>query len=196
MKILDYFNYNSYVTLTLFFLSLIVLILGFITRGKSNDYLFSTQRASLLNPLTYIKLFTYILGHEGWSHFRNNYLIILLLGPMIEEKYGWLNYLIMILFTAFITGVINFIIGKKNLKGASGIAFMLIVLSAFVNVVSNKIPLTLILIALFYLVDEVFNIGKKDGVSHLGHIIGALCGLLFGFICLNNNLVDLIMKIL
>jgi membrane associated rhomboid family serine protease len=195
MKVLNYFDYNSYVTLTMFFISLIVLILGYITRGKSTEYLFSTSRGSLLKPRTYIRLFTHILGHSNWSHFRNNYLIILLLGPMIEEKYGWLNYLIMILITSFITGIVNFIKGSTSLRGASNISFMLIVLSAFVNVTSNKIPLTLVLVSIFYIVDEVKDIGKKDSVAHYGHITGAICGLVFGFLCLNDNLINAILNI-
>lgn len=195
MKFLDYFEYNSFVTLTMFFISLIVLILGYITRGKITKYLFSTSRGSLLSPRTYITLFTHILGHSDWSHFRNNYLIILLLGPMIEEKYGSINYLIMILITAFITGIINFIKGNTILNGASNIAFMLIVLSAFVNITSNKIPLTLILISIFYIVDEIKDIGKNDGVAHFGHIVGAICGVVFGFMCLNDSLINVILNI-
>ena len=141
-KILDYLNYNSKVTLTMFFISLFVLILDKLTRGKSTRNFFSTERASLLNPLTYIRLFTHVLGHRDWEHFSNNYLIILLLGPLIEEKYGSINFLIMILITAFVVGVVNFIKGKTLLKGASSISFMLIVLSAFVNMTDKKIPLT------------------------------------------------------
>ena len=195
MKVLSYFDYNSYVTLTMFFISLFVLILGYITHGKSNDYLFSTQRDSLLKPRTYIRFFTHILGHSNWSHFSSNYLMILLLGPMIEEKYGWLNYLIMILVTALITGIVNFIIGKNNLKGASNIVFMLIFLSAFVNVASNKIPLTLVLVIIFYIINEIIKIGKHDNIAHYGHITGAVCGLIFGFVSLNDSLVNFIKNI-
>lgn len=196
MKFLNYFEYNSYVTLTLFFISFIIMILGYLTRGRIINHLFSTERASLLNPSTYIRLFIHVLGHSDWRHFRNNYLIILLLGPMIEEKYGWLNYLIMILITSFITGIVNFIRGNTNLKGASNIVFMLIVLSGFVNVTSNKIPLTLVLITLFYLIDEIKDIGKNDQVAHYGHITGAICGLVFGFLCLKGSLIDIISNVI
>jgi membrane associated rhomboid family serine protease len=99
----------------------------------------------------------------------------------------------MILITAFITGVINFIIGKYRILGASNIVFMLIALSAFVNM-SDKIPLTLVFIILFYFIDEVRQLFNKDGVSHYGHLIGALCGVAFGFICQNQSLIDFIMS--
>ena len=52
-----------------------------ITAGKSNDILFSTYRSSLFNPLTYVRLFTHVIGHENWRHFSSNFLYILLIGP-------------------------------------------------------------------------------------------------------------------
>ena len=188
VDLLKYFNYNAYVTLTMFFISLITLIINYITKGKANKYVFSTERSSLLNPLTYLRLFTHILGHSDWSHFSNNYLKILLLGPLIEEKYGSINLLIMILMTAFITGIVNFIKGDTRLNGASNITFMLIVLSAFVNISDNKIPLTLVLIILFYITDEVINIKKDDDIAHYGHITGAICGGIFGYMFVNHEM--------
>ena len=195
MEIINYFNYNSYVTLTMFFVSLVALAIDYITKGNAVKYVFSTERASLLNPLTYIRFFTHILGHRDWQHFSNNYLKILLLGPLIEEKYGSLNFLIMILITAFVTGIVNYIKGNSRLKGASNISFMLIVLSAFVNMTENKIPLTLVLIILFYIIDEVKNIRKKDNIAHYGHITGAICGAVFGFLCINQSVVEILMSI-
>ena len=188
--IINYFEYNAPVTLTLFVISLIVLIIGGLTGGKSN-YLFSSEKASLINPLTWVRFFTNILGHKDYYHFSNNFLKILLLGPMIEEKYGSINLLIMILITAFVTSIINFIIGKYRILGASNIVFMLIALSAFVNM-SDKIPLTLVFIILFYFIDELRQLFHKDGVAHYGHLTGALCGIAFGFICQNTSIINLI----
>lgn len=168
---MDYFEYNAVVTLTMFFISLGVLLLDKITKGKSTRKVFSTERASLLNPLTYIRFFTHILGHADWEHFSNNYLKILLLGPLIEEKYGSVNYLIMILITAFVVAVANYIKGHVWLKGASCISFMLTVLSAFVNITERKIPITLILIILFYIIDEIKKLKKDDNIAHDSHII-------------------------
>lgn len=185
--LINYFDYNAVVTLSMFFISLIVLFLNNITKGWFNKHLFSTQRGNWYNPFTYIRLFTHILGHKDWKHFSNNYLKILLLGPLIEEKYGSINFLIMILITAFITGLINSTKKNTNLKGASNIAFMLIVLSAFVNISGNKIPLTLVLIILFYIIDEIKDLRKKDSVAHYGHLTGAICGLVFGFIFIDND---------
>lgn len=196
INIIDYLQYNSYVTLTMFFISLLILGTDKITRGLANRYIFSTEKASLLNPLTYIRFFTHILGHSDWEHLSNNYLKILLLGPLIEEKYGWINYLIMILITALIIGIVNFIKGKARIKGASGITFMLIVLSAFVNVTERKIPITLLLIILFYIIDEIKNIKKNDQIAHDAHLVGGICGAIFGFVCINQDLNNIIMNLL
>ena len=182
MKYLNYFQYNSYVILSYFFLSLFVLFLSKITNKKSNVKFFSTSRGSIFNPLTYIRMFTHILGHDSWDHFRNNFLYILLIGPMVEEKYGSIILLKMILITAFLTGLINIIIGKKRILGSSGISFMLILLSSLVNIQNGKIPITLILIFIFYVASEIIDgIFKKDNISHLSHIIGAIMGVIFGY---------------
>jgi len=175
-------QYNAPIILTFFFISFFVLIINWITKGISNRVLFSTYRSSPLSPLTYIRLFSHCLGHINWTHFMNNFLYILLIGPILEEKYGSTNLLIMMLITAGVTGIINSIIGKYQLLGASGMVFMFIILSSLVNIQSGKIPITLILIFIFYIVNEIIaGIFKKDNVSHLGHLIGAACGCIYGF---------------
>lgn len=182
MEFINHLGYNSVVILTFFFISLIALILNYITKGKSNNVLFSSYRSSLLKPLTYVRLVTHIFGHADWNHFMNNFLYILLIGPMIEEKYGSKNLTIMILVTAIITGIINIIFTNKKILGASTIVFMLIILSSFVNITAGKVPITLILICIFYVINEIISgIFKKDNISHTGHLIGALCGFIFGF---------------
>ena len=182
MKVFNYLEYNSIIILSFFFISLLVLILNRLTKGKSNDLLFSTYRSNPFNPLTYLRLITHIFGHANWQHFTHNFLYILLIGPMIEEKYGSINLLIMICSTYLIIGIINSIFTKNKILGASGITFMLIVLSSFVNFSLNKIPLTFILICIFYVIDEIKLFGKKDSISHGSHFIGAIAGFVFGYI--------------
>lgn len=183
MELIDYLQYNSTLILTYFFISVGTLILKYITLGKSNLLLFSSYRSSPFNPLTYIRLFTHILGHENWKHLSNNFLYILLIGPMLEEKYGTYNLFIMILITAGIIGIINSLLGNKRILGASGIVYMFIVMSSFVNIQAGKVPITLILIFIFYIANEIIEgIFKEDNVSHLGHIIGAICGCTLGYL--------------
>ena len=170
MELIDYFQYNSILILTYFFVSVAVLILKYITAGKSNDILFSSYRSSPFNPLTYVRLFTHVLGHSDWKHLSNNFLYILLIGPMIEEKYGTINLLIMMLITAGVIGIINSIVGRKRILGASGIVFMLIMMSSFVSIQETKIPLTLILIFIFYVINEIIDGLIKKIIYHIWDI--------------------------
>lgn len=188
-EIISNFDYNAPVVLTYFFISLSILIIDKVSKNKVSSTLFTTYKNdSLLNPLTYFKLISHSLGHASWDHFYSNFIKILLIGPLIEEKYGSINLLITMIITSLIIGIINKIFGKGGILGASGVAYMLILLSSFVNIKNGKIPTTLALIILFFVVDEVIKLfsRKKDGVSHLGHITGASCGVIFGILMLNS----------
>lgn len=184
-EIMTKFDYNSPVILTYFFICLIILMTDKLCKGKFSATFFTTYKNdSLLNPLTYFKLISHSLGHTSWDHLYSNFLKILLIGPLIEEKYGSYQLLIMMIITSLIIGIINRLFSKNRILGASGIAYMLIVLCSFVNIEDGKIPLTLVLILLFFVVDEIINLlrRKKDGVSHLGHVTGAICGLILGIL--------------
>ncbi len=176
-------SYNSPVILTFFFISFISLILGKITNGITTTLFFSVYRCSFSDPLAYIRIFTHVLGHVNFSHFFSNMLIILLIGPVLEEKYGSRIILYLIIFTALITGLFNIIFFDTSLLGASGIAFMFILLASFVNVKKGVIPLTLILISILYIGNEIYlEFALSDNVSRVTHILGGALGAFFGFI--------------
>lgn len=183
-KFFGKFQYNAPVVLTFTLLSALALLLNFLTNGASNRLVFSVYRSRLLDPMQYLRLFTYALGHANYSHFLGNFTIILLVGPMLEEKYGSKPLLKMMMMTAVITGLIQIIFFPSTaLLGASGIAFMMILLSSFANYQRGRIPITLILVAVIYLSGEVIAAvtNPGDDISQMGHIIGGLCGTLFGW---------------
>ena len=175
-------SYNSPVILTFTFAAFAALLLNYFTAGMANELFFSVYRSSLLDPLFYLRLFTHILGHADLNHFVGNFTLILLIGPMLEEKYGSKPLLIMMIVTAFLTGLINVIFFPTTaLLGASGIAFMMIILGSFVNVKDSRIPLTFILAAIFYIGGEILDgIFLSDSVSQMAHILGGICGGLGG----------------
>ena len=146
--------------------------------------LFSTYRAPLSNPLMYLRLFTHILGHSGFSHLMGNMAYILLLGPALEEKYGRKSLLTVILATAVITGVIhNLLFPQTALLGASGVVFAFILLTSFTEFREGEIPLTFILVAAIYLGQQIWDgITVKDNISNLSHILGGLVGSGFGYL--------------
>jgi len=180
--VLNKINYNSPVILTYALISFAVWGLSVFTNGASNWHLFTFRPSSIFNPLMYLRMFTAILGHSNWNHYMNNFLFILLLGPAMEERYGSKTLLKMILVTAFITGVAYAFFGSGGL-GASGIVFMLIILSSITNLKKGTIPFTLILALVIYIGQEVHTSvfsGVNSNIGHAAHIIGGLCGATMG----------------
>lgn len=52
-------------------------------------------------------------------------MLILVVGPLLEEKYGSANILFVILATALVTGIVNFIFFPyTQLLGASGVVLL------------------------------------------------------------------------
>lgn len=176
-------QYNSPVVLTFALVSLVVLLLDAISGGWTTRNLFCVYRAPFTDPLTYIRMIGHVLGHSGYAHYMGNMMLLLVVGPPLEEKYGSQRLLIAILITALISGLIQFIFFPGTaLLGASGIVFMMIVLSSLAGMRDGAIPLTLILVLILYLGGEVIDaFTVKDSVSHLTHIVGGVCGAGLGF---------------
>lgn len=174
-------SYNAPVVLTFALVSLIALILNMLTNGMTNRLFFSVYRSNF--SLAYvIRLVGHCLGHANWSHYAGNMTLFLLLGPILEDKYGSGKLLLMIVITAVISGLLNILLFPQiALLGASGIVFMFIVLTSASCMVDDRIPLTMILIIMIYLGAEVMNaLTKQDSISQFTHIIGGVCGAVFG----------------
>ena len=169
-------QYNSPVILTFFLLSLLVLFLDQWTDGWTTMHLFCVYRSSLKDPLFYIRLFGHVLGHASWDHFLNNMLLLLVVGPPMEEKYGSKPLLCGMVFTALVTGVLQCVLfPRSGLLGASG---MLSSLAGF----SGGIPVTMLLVAALYFGQQVYDIiFVHDNVANFMHIVGGLCGTAFGY---------------
>ena len=88
-------------------------LLNYLTGGRSGLLLFMTYHSSLLSPMTWIRMFTHIFGHVDWSHLIGNMSYLLLLGPMLEEKYSSRVLLEVILVTALVTGLANYIFFRR-----------------------------------------------------------------------------------
>jgi GlpG protein len=157
--------------------------LGILTGGGSTNLFFQTYRSSLASPLTYVRLFTHVLGHSGWSHFMSNAAYILLLGPMLEEKYGSSALVKVILITALVTGLVNNIFfSSVGLCGASGVVFAFIILTSFTGFKTGEIPLTFILVAAIFIGQQIYEgVFVNDNVSQLTHIIGGIVGAAIGY---------------
>ena len=173
---------NAPITLAFALISLMSIVLDSITNGASTELLFSTYGSSWLNPLTYIRLVGHVFGHESFSHLISNLLYLLLLGPMLEEKYHD-KLITVIIVTAVVTGLFHNIVEPDTmLIGSSGVVFAFI-LMASVTGKSNGIPITLILVAILWLGQEIYSgISNPDNISQITHIIGGLSGAALGLV--------------
>ena len=178
------FSLNSPAVLGFVALCVLVRIVAEITGGASNRALFSVYGSSAADPLTYVRLFGHVLGHADWSHLFGNMMYILLLGPMIEEKYGTRNTLLVMAVTAAVTGIVNMLLFPNTmLLGASGIVFAFILMASITVREDGKIPVTFILVAVLYIGQQVFEmVTRQDNVSQLTHILGGAVGSVLGFL--------------
>ena len=183
-------TYNAPVTLTFAIFCALILLMNDFLLGKHLIPAIFTAPARIgsdggfnyKNAFDYFRLFLHIFGHSDWNHLLGNFAFILLLGPLMEERYGSKMVLLMFAVTAFVTGVINVCLIPRHLLGASGIVFMLIILASITTLDKNVIPLSFIFVVAIYLGRELLNAPKTENISTVAHIAGGLCGSLFGFL--------------
>lgn len=183
-------SFNSPVVLGFTILCTVTLLLNWITKGYTNAHLFSVYRSSWGSPLTYVRLFGHIVGHSNLDHFVGNIMLILVVGPMLEEKYGSSNILFVILATALATGLAHLLfVPGYALLGASGVVFAFIMLSSFTCIKEKEIPLTFILVALLYIGEQVYQgLFVVSNISNLSHILGGFMGSGLGFVMHKNKM--------
>ena len=172
-------SYNSPVILSFALISLAALVLGELTGGETTYALFTTYPAPLTDPLTYVRLFGHVLGHADWQHYISNMLMLLVIGPPMEERYGGGPLLLSIAVTALVSALAQWLLFPNTaLLGASGIVFML----CLSGMRRGELPLTLLLVLVLYLGQEVLaGLFTRDNVSQLTHIIGGLMGAVLGY---------------
>ena len=178
-------KYNAPVVLTFTLLCAFIMFLSQTFIPNLNLYWFMVAGKGSFNAGSFrnwVTLFTHIMGHANWTHLISNFTLILLIGPMLEELYGSTDLLIMIIITAIVTGVLNVLLFKSALLGASGVVFMMILLSSFTNFSKGEIPLTFILVLILYMGVQIIDSFSSDNISQFAHIIGGLCGSFFGFL--------------
>lgn len=172
-------QYNAPIVLTYSLLALVFLLLP--VKNMIGISLSSPAAPAFSNPEFYLRLVTYVFVHAGWTHLMGNLMIILLVGPLLEEKYrSWTLFEIMVV-TAAVTALVNALVFSSSLAGGSGLAFMMILLSSFANFRARQIPLTFILVAFIFIGSEVVSIFKADQISQFSHLAGGLIGAVYGF---------------
>lgn len=173
-------TFNSPVILSF---SLLCAIIYFLTgqMGLMKDLFVLMPEWNFTSASWYFRLFSHTIGHASTEHLMGNLALILLIGPIVEEKYGAKNLVIMMASTAMVTGLLHLTFFNYGLFGASGIVFMLILIVSLVNFRNREIPLTFILVVIIFIGKEILGSFEDDGISHFAHIVGGIVGAFFGF---------------
>ena len=176
-------SFNAPVTLGFCAVCVIAMVLHGLTGGASTKAVFSVYQASLLDPLTWVRCIGHVFGHIGWDHLIGNLIYILLLGPMIEEKYGAASTAIIILVTAAVTGIIAMIFfSHVMLLGSSCVVFAFVLVGSITAKEDRKIPVTFILAAVLFIGRQVWQAATlEDSISQMSHVFGGITGSVLGF---------------
>lgn len=175
-------SYNSPVVLTFALLSFGVLCLGHFHPEIVKTYFTAFGQGGHTTITGWSSMFLYVFGHANLDHFVGNMMLFLLLGPVLEEKYGSWLLAGMIAVTAIATSLANAYFLPTGIIGASGIVFMMIILVSITNVRDGSIPLTLILVSVLYVGREVSLVTNADNISRFAHIFGGGMGGVLGLL--------------
>jgi membrane associated rhomboid family serine protease len=170
-------SYNAPFTLSFAGACVGVLLLKVVTGGGSTHWLFSVgEGMSWANPLSYARMFLHVLGHATPEHLIYNLTILLLVGPLLDEKHGWRKLLVVTLVTAFVTAL-PMLVFPGSLLGASGVIFAFIILSSYTRAVSGAIPISFILVCVLFIGREIYlGIVARDAIAQFAHILGGAVG--------------------
>ena len=177
-------KYNAPVTLTFALLSLLALALNELTDGWTTQNLFCFYKSPLTDYLTYPRAVLHVLGNTSLTACTANIIVLLVVGPAAEERFGSAKVLFAVLLTALAGAAIMwFLFPESTIMGASGLLFMMMVLASFASMRDGAIPITLILVLILFLGSEVVQaVTGTAGLQELTHIAGGVVVLLLGLV--------------
>ena len=147
---------------------------------------------SIIDPLTLHmgmkfrihQLITHQFLHSGVSHLFGNMLILLMVGPSIEKRYGTKKTILGYLLFGIIAALIQMLVNNpnENTAGASGAVFGVLAIFAIIDPSRHSIfkwlKVKYIAIAIILLELNSLNV-ENDGIGHYAHFGGMLAGLIF-----------------
>lgn len=158
-------------------------------KGKLSLGIFSSPTSasgslpfSVSSATSYLRLILYIFGAASWTSLLVNLLFVLLLGPAMEERYGSVVIGIMMIVSALFSGVLNACFCTVSLQGCLPLVFMMIFLNSFMSFSKKKVPLSFVMIFIFFIAYELIEKSPSQLVGIIICIAGGLCGSLFAFL--------------
>lgn len=187
------FVFDSPVTISFSLLSVLLFVLNCLAIKGSLDIKILSSPTTSAGPIpfmatqisSYLRLFLYAFGSQNFVGLLSNLLFLLMLGPVMEERYGSLVIGIMMAVSVLFSGVLNTCFCETSLQGCMPIIFMMIFLNSFMSFSKKKIPASFFIIFIFYIIKEILQVTDKRFSGIVGLIIcitGGLCGSLFAFL--------------
>ena len=181
-------TFNSPVVLGFVLICVAVQVASTLTGGMTTRMFFTSRGGMPTDLVSLLCLVTHVFGHAGWEHLIGNMGYILLLGPLLEEKYGSVRLVWIILASALAASISNALLLHVGVVGASGVVFTFILLSSVTGLQEGELPLTFLLVAVLYLGQQVYGaFFVRDNISYLGHIAGGVVGSVVGFVMPANK---------
>ena len=182
------FSYDAPVTLSFVIICAVLFLLNtyVIKSGALGSLLASpTSQAGSLpfivkQPLSYLRLLLYIFGTADMNTLLTNLIMIIMLGPAMEERYGSVIIGLMIFVSALFSGVLNACFSADSLSGALPVICMMVFLNAFMAFSKKTVPLTFIFVIVLIAFMQIFS--GNNAIQIIICITGGLCGSLFAFL--------------
>lgn len=136
------------------------------------------------NPVHYLRILLHVFGHSNWIHFSCNFSLILILGPILEERYGSPAIIIMSSVAIIVSGLLNACFFTSAIMGADSIVFMMILLSSYAALTKGEIQIPVVMLFILFICMEFFmeiSGGIKD-IAKISQLAGGICGSMFGFL--------------
>jgi len=125
---------------------------------------------------------TSMFMHAGMGHFTGNMMVFLMLSPAVEKSYGKLNYIMALLFTGIVDYLFQTYVAHVMAIGLSGFVFALYMMNCFIPDNRNGISICGIVLLFIYGSRELGGIMNNDGISHSGHLLGLVTGLIYAIL--------------
>ena len=182
------FSYDSPVVLTFAIITVVMYFLNaFVLQKNGIDVkLISPTSQNGANPFVfssikcYLNLITYPFVNSDFSFAIFNSIILIFLGMQMEEKYGSVIILVMILISVIFAGVLNACFSVQSLQGIQPVIFMLIILNLINASQKKKISTSLLLVLVLYTILNIIPL--KNALLGIISIAGGLCGSLISFL--------------
>lgn len=175
-------HYDAPLTLNFSLVCVLVFVINSLLPGFTASWFTLYPQFQFTTWHSYFQLISYAFGHASIGHLLGNLSFILLLGPVLEERFGTKRLAAITGITILFTSVIFLLLFKQAILGASGVVFMMIILTSYRNLKDGKIPLTFILVVLLFLGKEILAGFEEDQISQSAHLVGGLCGGVIGYV--------------